>query len=178
MCAALALNLQGCTNAKDAGVSSLPAGECLQISDDHTLERANIVTANLLELRTSTQKFFDEFVVAFRSFDGAVVALRYLTPYLAFHSDGSAEVFLSSADTADYFQRILDSYRDKGCRSCRYTDLDMFPLGQNCVVATVTWELLGEDAAVLEAWRESYNLSRVESRYKVFTSTDHIEARQ
>jgi hypothetical protein len=136
------------------------------------------MTLNSPVVQVPVETFFDEFVVAFESFDGAVVALRYLTPYLAFHSDGSAEVFLSSADTAAYFQRILNSYREKGCRSCRYTDLDTFPLGQNCVVATVTWELLGEDAAVLEAWRESYNLSRVEDRYRVFTSTDHVEVRQ
>ena len=133
---------------------------------------------NLLELRTSTQKFFDEFVAAFGSFDGDMVALRYLAPYLAFHSDGSAEVFLLRADTAAYFQKILDTYREKGCRSCRYKDLDIFPLGQNCVVATVTWELLGEDSAVLEVWRESYNLSRAADRYMVFTSTDHFEVRQ
>jgi hypothetical protein len=129
---------------------------------------------NQPELHAFARKFFDEFVEAFRSFDGATIALRYLSPYLAFHTHGSAEVFLSSTDTAAYFQRIVDEYHAKGCRSCRYDALEVFPLGPDCAVATVTWELLAEDLSVLGAWRESYNLCLVEGRFLVFTSTDHV----
>jgi hypothetical protein len=67
----------------------------------------------------------------------------------------------------------VDGYRVKGCRSCRYSELEVFPLGQECAVATVTWELLAEDGSVLEVWRESYNLCLVEGRFLVFASTDH-----
>jgi hypothetical protein len=129
---------------------------------------------NQLELLACAQKFFDEFVAAFRLFDGDIIAGRYLVPYLAFHSDGSADVFLSSADTAAYFQRILSAYHAKGCRSCGYKELEIVPLGQRCAVATVTWELLADNLLVLESWRESYTLSLVEDRFMIFTSIDHV----
>ncbi|OGB25708.1 MAG: hypothetical protein A3I66_04815 [Burkholderiales bacterium RIFCSPLOWO2_02_FULL_57_36] len=126
------------------------------------------------ELEGAASRFFDDFVEAFRSFDGITIAQRYLTPYLAFHTHGAADVFLSHADTADYFQRIVSAYHAKGCRSCRYNDLEIVPIGRECALATVTWELLSEDQAVLETWRESYNLCLVESRFLVFASTDHV----
>lgn len=125
------------------------------------------------DLQSSIQKFFDEFVQAFRSFDGKTIAERYLAPYLAFHADRPAEVFLSRADTAAYFQRIVDEYHAKGCRSCRYDGLEVAPIGNECALATVTWELLAKDLTVLGTWRESYNLCFVQDRLLVFTSTDH-----
>ena len=82
-------------------------------------------------------------------------------------------MFLSSAETGAYFQRVVNAYHAKGCRSCRYTALETFPLGERCAVATVTWELLAEDSSTLGAWRESYNLCLVESKFMVYASTDH-----
>lgn len=125
------------------------------------------------ELQTSARSFFDEFVDAFASFNGDMIAERYLAPYLAFHAHDSAQVFQSPSETGVYFQRIVDAYRAKGCRSCRYGDMEVFALGRDCAVATVTWELLAEDGSILESWRESYNLCLVDGRFKVFASTDH-----
>jgi hypothetical protein len=128
---------------------------------------------NLSTVEALVRTFFDEFVEAFRSFEGKVVAQRYLSPYLAFHTAESAQVFMSAGETASYFQKILDEYFAKGCRACRYRDMSAVPLGNGCAIGTVTWELLAEDQSVVSAWRESYNLCMVESRFMVFTSTDH-----
>ncbi len=128
---------------------------------------------SLATLQDLAQVFFDEFVEDFRSFSGAKVAQRYLSPYLAFHAPGDMQVFASSAETAAYFQGILDDYHARGCRSCRYRDMRVQALGEECAIASVTWELLGADQAVISAWRESYNLCRVEGHYRVFVSTDH-----
>lgn len=125
------------------------------------------------QLESLARTFFDDFVEAFRSFDGQIIAQRYLSPYLAFHAPGACDVFMSAAETAAYFQRILDGYHAQGCRSCRYGDLVVVPLGRDSVLATVTWELLAADQSVVVAWRESYNLCRVDNRLMVFASTDH-----
>lgn len=125
------------------------------------------------ELESRVRAFFDEFVEAFRSFNGNTIAQRYLVPYLAFHNHSSARVFLSSAETGEYFQRIIDEYHAKGCRLCRYENLAVVPIGKECALATVTWELLAENQGVISAWQESYNLCLVEGRFMVFTSTDH-----
>jgi hypothetical protein len=119
------------------------------------------------------RRFFDEFVEAFAAFDGALVAQRYLSPYLAFSGPATVRVFASVEEIATYFQGILDGYRVRGCRACRYRDLEVLALGADCVLGTVTWELLAEDSTVIETWRESYNLCRVGDGYRVFTSTDH-----
>ena len=125
------------------------------------------------EVESQVRAFFDEFVEAFRSFDGKIIAKRYLSPYLAFHTAESMQVFTSTEDTASYFQSILDGYHASGCRSCRYKDMSFAQLGAWCAIGTVTWELLAEDRSVVSAWRESYNLCLVEGQFMVFTSTDH-----
>ncbi len=123
----------------------------------------------------NARRFFDDFVEAFRSFNGEVITERYLAPYLAFHTYGAVQVFASTADIAAYFQRIVSKYYAQGCRSCRYRELAVVPLGKECALATVTWELLAQDLSVIRVWRESYNLCLVDGHFMVFTSTDHAD---
>jgi hypothetical protein len=125
------------------------------------------------DVEAHARTFFDEFVEAFRSFDGKTIARRYLSPYLAFHNAGSSEVVMSADETASYFQRIVDEYYAKGCRVCQYKGMSVAQLGKECAIGTVTWEFLAEDHSVISAWRESYNLCFVEGRFMVYTSTDH-----
>jgi hypothetical protein len=120
------------------------------------------------------RQFFDEFVEAFRTFRGTKIAEHYLSPYLAFHAGGRSEVFSSNRDIAEYFQRVLDAYHQKGIRTCSYENLAVVPLGRESALATVTWRMHAEDTTVLVAWRESYNLWRRDGKWMVFTSTDHV----
>jgi hypothetical protein len=124
------------------------------------------------ELHAAALRFFDDFVVAFRTFDGDRIAERYLAPYLALRADGSGAVFASGADTGRYFQSVVDDYHVRGCRSCRYHGLEVVAIGAAAAVATVTWELLNAEEKVVAEWRESYNLRRVDGVFKVYASTD------
>ncbi|HMP03887.1 MAG TPA: hypothetical protein PKD86_09345 [Gemmatales bacterium] len=124
-------------------------------------------------VRAAVLDFFDEFVKAFRTFDGKVIAQRFLSPYLAAHTDGTSDCFAQPAEIASYVQKIVDEYHAKGCRSCRYSDLEVVSMGEARVLGTVTWELLHEDGSVLSRWRESYNLARGGAGLKVFCSVDH-----
>ena len=123
--------------------------------------------------------FFDDFVAAFARFDGALIAARYASPYLAMHADGTADWFTSQEKTGRYFQRVLDAYYARGCRASRYDDLTVVPLGERCVLATLSWDLLTEKGAVMSVWRESYNLVRVvdasTTGLKVYASVDHAQ---
>ena len=124
-------------------------------------------------LRVAAAAFFDEFVKAFRTFDGSEIARRYVSPYVAVHADGSIDCFSAHLDVVEYFQRVVGGYHRKGCRSCRYHDLDVVSVGRQCALATVTWELLREDGSVVSSWRESYNLARVGEDPRVFASIVH-----
>jgi len=127
------------------------------------------------DLQATTEDFFNEFDQAFTSFDGVNVAARYSAPYLAVRVDGSSECFASGTAIAGYFQRILDSYRQKGCRCCRHRDLRVVEAGKAAVFATVTWDLLRDDNSVLKSWRESYNLVLAGTKLKACASLDHAQ---
>ena len=124
-------------------------------------------------LTRAASSFFDEFVIAFTTFDGNEIARRYQSPYLALHADGSTDCFDAHADIATYFQNVVDNYRSKGCRSCRYRDLEVLALGKRSALATVTWDLLREDGTALASWRESYNLALAGESLRVVASVDH-----
>lgn len=117
--------------------------------------------------------FFNDFVLAFASFQGEVIAQRYAAPYLALRADASHELFASDDDIARYFQNIVDGYYQQGARSCRYRDFDWLAVGPAHVLATVTWELLDSRGEVISAWRESYTLALQSGTYRITTSIDH-----
>lgn len=122
-----------------------------------------------------TRQFFDDFVEAFKSFDGATIAQRYSSTFIAVDSDGSMQSFDSSTSIANYFQGYLDDYYSQGCRSCAYLSLEATAIGQACILATVTWELYDDDGRIVSSWRESYNLAYNNDKLLVFASMDHAD---
>ena len=128
-----------------------------------------------LTIRDEAVIYFDAFVKAFQTFDGEIIAQRYLSPYLAMHADGTIECFSTNAEVAQYFQTVVDEYHVKGCRPCRYHDLDAVPVGNGSALATVTWELVHDDGSIISCWRESYTLSRIGGPMRAFASVDHAE---
>ena len=119
------------------------------------------------------RKFFDDFVADFSSFDGEVIATRYIAPYTAIDSDGKAKLYDHVDDIAVLFQGYLDAYYKQGIKTCRYRDFDVIAIGGKCVCATVTWDMLDQSGQVVESWRESYNIIDSVNTLKVFTSIDH-----
>lgn len=126
-----------------------------------------------MQATRTARAFFDEFVEAFTSFSGEVVARRYAAPYMAMHADGTHAVYSSAQDTAHYFQHVVDGYNEQGARACRYKDLDVVSLGRSHLLATVTWELQDQNGGIVSAWRESYLLALRDGEYKIATSIDH-----
>ncbi|MEY4561704.1 MAG: hypothetical protein RLZZ618_981 [Pseudomonadota bacterium] len=124
-------------------------------------------------LHHEAASFFDDFVAAFEKFDGALIARRYVAPYMAVHVDRPTGLFVEHDDIGRYFQDIVDNYHQQGCRSCRYMDLEAAALGRDGMVATVSWDLLREDGSVLSHWRESYTLHRAGGKWRIFASVDH-----
>jgi hypothetical protein len=125
-------------------------------------------------LHADVRSFFEAFVAAFGTFDGARVADLYGVPHVALRADASIQCVPSRAEVERFFQAALDGYARDGCRACRFTELDVVSLGERAAVGTVTWELLDGDGRVLRAWRQSYNLVRVAEGWRVFASTYHV----
>lgn len=131
------------------------------------------VNGTVQGLQTELAAFFDAFVEAFRSFDGRAVGARYATTYLALNSEVTLTLLTTQEEIARYFQTVLDNYFDQGCRSCRYLELEVFSMGSQSAIGTVTWELLDQDGKIVSSWRESYNLTRTKHGLRIFASTDH-----
>jgi hypothetical protein len=121
------------------------------------------------EVRT----FFEAFVDAFATFDGARVADLYVAPHVALRGDGSIQCVPSRAEVARFFQAALEGYAREGCRACRFTELAVVPMGERAVLGTVTWELVGDAGRVVRTWRQSYNLVGTTEGWRVFASTYH-----
>jgi len=128
-------------------------------------------------MRSSNQcdavQFFNDFVEAFGTFDGLVVAQRYHQPFIAVHADGNVEVMQSHSHTAEYFQKFLVGYYADGCRSCTYKDLAVVEINEFSILATVTWELYDSNTTLVSSWRESYSIVSTSSKMLVLTSIDH-----
>jgi hypothetical protein len=122
---------------------------------------------------SAVRAFFDEFVEAFRTFDGTEISRRYLTPYVSMHADGTSTLFSSNTAIAEYFQKVVDEYHEQECRSCRYQELAVTPMGTNAALGTVTWELLRENGTIVTSWRESYGVVHSQGKLKAFVSIDH-----
>ena len=119
------------------------------------------------------KSFFDRFVTDFSSFDGELIADRYLAPYTAVSSGGDIWQCNSASELVTYFQSLLDKHSADGVICCKYTDLKSSPTGKSCFFATVTWTMMGEDEKLISTWSESYNLVNTDSGLKIFTSIDH-----
>jgi hypothetical protein len=122
-------------------------------------------------VQAEVSRFFDDFVEAFGTFSGARIATRYYVPGIALRGDGSIRSLQSRAEVERFFQAAVDSYQRDGCRGIQWRDLDVVPMGDRGVLATVTWDLLREDRTVLRHWRQSYNLVRVDAGWQIFAST-------
>lgn len=126
-------------------------------------------------LQQAMTRFFDDFVEAFRHFDGALIARRYLAPYSALHAGGVIDLLATPDDIGRYFQRIVERYHADGCRACRYADMALVAVGTQSAFATVTWDLLRGDGSVLGSWRESYGLTQTSAGWRIVSSMDHAE---
>jgi hypothetical protein len=115
-------------------------------------------------------RFFDRFVEAFATFDGRIVGRLFTTPGVALRRDGSLEGFARPADVEAFYQRALDHYRASGCRSCRYSDLDVTLLNNSSAIAATSWDLLREDGSVLAHWRQAYFLARPDGTWRIYGS--------
>lgn len=117
--------------------------------------------------------FFDNFVEAFATFQGASVADLFSHPYMAVDQAGKATILDSPANTAPYFQKYLDEYKASGSQTCRYHDLEVVSIGASSALVTVTWSLHDEAGLALDSWRESYCVSSASGRMLAYASIDH-----
>ncbi len=118
---------------------------------------------------------FDRFARAFATFDAANVAELFVVPGVALRNDGSMVALSTREAVLRYYQAALDGYNRSGCRSCRWMDLEVTPMGMRALLATVSWELLRADASVVRRWRQSYCVSKHANTPGIFATAMHAD---
>lgn len=121
------------------------------------------------------QTYFDRFVAAFGTFDPARIADLFAIPGVTLRADGSLVALTTRDDVIRYYRSATEGYHHKGCRSCRWTRLEVTPTGSRCMLATVTWDLLYADGSVMTTWRQSYYLKQSDDGPKAFASASYVD---
>lgn len=134
-----------------------------------TTDRTDTSESLALEAR----QFFDDFVAAFSTFSGKVVARLFSHPYMVVYSDGSSTILESVEHTAQHFQKYLDGYKCKGSKSCHYEFLEVVPIGASGGLVSVNWRLKNSDGETIDSWSESYFVSRTTAGLLAYVSIDH-----
>ena len=127
----------------------------------------------MTRLTDEAKEFFDQFVAAFGTFDGNVVARLFSHPYVAIDQHGNQKVLICDRETATYFQGYLDNYKSRGSESCCYEDLEVVPMGSLAALISVTWTLKNAEGVGIESWRESYCVLRKGGQLRASVSVDH-----
>ena len=124
-------------------------------------------------IKDVVKAYFDDFIEAFATYSGARVASKFSVPYLVTGYSGRTTILQSTQEVTQHFQAYLDEYQARGCRSCRYANLELKCIGTESILASVDWTLLDQAGAPVSGWSESYLLSLVGSQVLAYASIDH-----
>ena len=123
------------------------------------------------------RRFFETYANAFDSIStdrAAQFAQLYHAPCVTVRGDGSVHCLQSRDELQAFFQKVADGYYREGYRGGGpFTNLDVVAIGTRSALATMDWELLREDKTVIRRWRQSYNILRVGTEWRVLASTFH-----
>jgi hypothetical protein len=124
-------------------------------------------------LAEEVRGFFETYANTFASIDGAAIAKLYHAPCVTVRGDGSVLCLQTRDEVQAFFQKVADGYSREGFRGGPFANLHVAPIGTRSVLATLDWEMLREDKTVIRRWRQSYNLLRVGTEWRILASTFH-----
>jgi hypothetical protein len=124
-------------------------------------------------LAEEVRGFFETYANTFASIEGAAIAKLYYAPCVTVRGDGSVLCLQSRNEVQAFFQKVADSYYREGFRGGPFANLEVVAIGTRSALATLDWEMLREDKTVIRRWRQSYNLLRVGTEWRILASTFH-----
>ena len=118
--------------------------------------------------------YYKTYADAFHARSGSQIADFYYTPCISMRGDASIHCFQSRLETEKFFQRVADTYYEEGLRRSETKNLEVIPIGGRSLLASMDWVFYRADGTLLKQWRQSYNLVRVDGRWKILLSTFHV----
>jgi hypothetical protein len=132
----------------------------------------------LQELFKEIRAFTEDYMRAFDTFDSGTIASFYNVPCVAVRGDGSVYCLSDDEELNSFIHKIVGTYQQEGWQHFRYRNLEVTAIGTQNALASVDWQMLRNDSSLVRWWRQSYNLLRIGSQWKILASIVHQSRQQ
>jgi ketosteroid isomerase-like protein len=121
----------------------------------------------------SIERFFETYAELYMASDVDAVAAMYEAPFLAVRE--SRTIHLGDREAVrQHLMGLMEAYRNAGAKRATIADLRVTPLDSASVIATVRWNALAEDGALLRDFTTSYQMLRQKSDgWRIISYTYH-----
>ena len=126
----------------------------------------------MTSLETELREYFEQYATLFHENLDQFCAL-YSEPFTTMRLDGSVQQFQTRSLAHEFFASTRTNYEKQGCRSWAIRSFSVQELGTRSAAATLDWETLAADGALIRGWRQTYNVIRSGESWLVVLSTLH-----
>lgn len=121
------------------------------------------------------ERFFETYAERYMASDVDAVAAMYEAPFLAVR-EGRAIHLRDREAVREHLARLMEGYRNAGAAHATVADLQVTQLDSASVIATVRWNALSGDGALLRDFTTSYQMLRQEpDSWRILSYTYHNE---
>jgi ketosteroid isomerase-like protein len=107
----------------------------------------------------SIERFFEMYAERYMASDADAIAAMYEAPFLAVR-EGRAIHLGDREAVREHLVGLMEAYRNAGATSARIADLQVTRLDSTSAMATVRWNALAHDGALLRDFVTSYQMLR------------------
>jgi ketosteroid isomerase-like protein len=121
------------------------------------------------------ERFFETYAKRYMASDVDAVAAMYEAPFLAVRE--SQPIHLHDPEAVrEHLAGLMEAYRNAGAKRATIADLQVAAFDSASVIATVRWNALSEDGALLRDFTVSYQMLRQEpDGWRILSYTYHDE---
>ncbi|MCA1703885.1 MAG: nuclear transport factor 2 family protein [Actinobacteria bacterium] len=121
------------------------------------------------------ERFFETYAERYMVSDIDAVAAMYEAPFLVVRE--SRPIHLPDREAVrEHLAGLMEAYQNAGAKRATIADLEVTKLDSASVIATVRWNALSEDGALLRDFTVSYQMLRQESDgWRILSYTYHDE---
>jgi ketosteroid isomerase-like protein len=121
------------------------------------------------------EQFFEMYAERYMASDVDAIAALYEAPFLAVR-EGRA-IHLGDRDAVrEHLIALMEAYRSSGAARATIGDLRVTQLDRTSAIATVRWNVLADDGALLRDFATSYQMLREEpGGWRILSYTYHDE---
>jgi ketosteroid isomerase-like protein len=122
----------------------------------------------------SLEQFWEAYADRYMASDLDAVEAVYEAPFLAVREN--RPIHLRSRDEVrEHLAGLMEAYRSAGAKRATIAELRVARLDSASSIATVRWNALSEDGALLREFTVSYQLLRQPGGWKILSYTYHAD---